>query len=362
MDNGLKRMNKESESYIIDFKTALEIFKNSETDESDSPDVFIDGITMLGYGVEIQFTVIRYGNEFSNIENHKTIWLIASTNFDINVFVYGFLMGNIQRARHGRRCHENPAKIVILRTIMGDVYNEIIRYHNNEISRYHDYKFITYSNKTNIVDDVTFSNLINDCTDIKICRIDINYEFNYIQLDWVFADGHTVCTYTTKWRYSILTDEINENILTYLSKDNNYIRLDYIQFVHEYCFHSVHKNASSFAFLESLVEEISNLVFNKNIMTPPTSDIPKKKDDDSCKDEKDMVSHPSHYTNGTIEVKDYIHEQIGDEGYIDYCRGNVIKYFSRANFKWNKREDLLKGAFYANEIKNVLNDNDELFR
>ena len=39
----------------------------------------------------------------------------------------------------------------------------------------------------------------------------------------------------------------------------------------------------------------------------------------------DNVNHPAHYTDGKIEVIDYIQ----DKGF-NFCRGNAIKYISRA--------------------------------
>jgi len=41
---------------------------------------------------------------------------------------------------------------------------------------------------------------------------------------------------------------------------------------------------------------------------------------------KDVVNHPAHYTQGEIETIDYIQDVLGDQGVIDYCHGNVIKY------------------------------------
>lgn len=55
----------------------------------------------------------------------------------------------------------------------------------------------------------------------------------------------------------------------------------------------------------------------------------------------DPVNHPSHYTQGNIEVIDFIEDQ--DFGYLD---GQVIKYVSRYRHKGNPVEDLEKAAFY----------------
>lgn len=61
-------------------------------------------------------------------------------------------------------------------------------------------------------------------------------------------------------------------------------------------------------------------------------------------DEKvDIVSHPAHYTMGTIEPKDFIRDQD-----LNFNRGNVIKYTVRAGRKNKNKEveDLKKAKQY----------------
>ena len=57
----------------------------------------------------------------------------------------------------------------------------------------------------------------------------------------------------------------------------------------------------------------------------------------------DAVNHPSHYTDGKIEVIEYIE----DKGF-GYCLGNAIKYISRAGKKDPAKEveDLRKAVWY----------------
>lgn len=73
---------------------------------------------------------------------------------------------------------------------------------------------------------------------------------------------------------------------------------------------------------------------------------------DNWEETKDNpVSHPSHYTNGNIEVIDYIEDKN-----FNFNLGNVVKYVSRAGKKdVNKTiEDLQKGAWYLDrEIKRL---------
>lgn len=66
----------------------------------------------------------------------------------------------------------------------------------------------------------------------------------------------------------------------------------------------------------------------------------------------DPVSHPSHYTDGRIEVIDFIRDKK-----LDFCRGNVVKYICRAGKKGGKDkeiEDLKKARQYCDFAINQL--------
>lgn len=59
----------------------------------------------------------------------------------------------------------------------------------------------------------------------------------------------------------------------------------------------------------------------------------------------DIINHPSHYTDGKIEVIDFIEDK-----QLNFHRGNAIKYIARAGKK-NKEteiEDLKKADWYIN--------------
>ena len=59
----------------------------------------------------------------------------------------------------------------------------------------------------------------------------------------------------------------------------------------------------------------------------------------------DMVHSPAHYADKKIEVIDYIRDTLLQNGFVDYCLGNVLKYVSR----WRKKggvEDLKKAQVY----------------
>ena len=60
----------------------------------------------------------------------------------------------------------------------------------------------------------------------------------------------------------------------------------------------------------------------------------------------DNVNHPAHYTDGKIEVIDYIQDKC-----FNFCRGNAIKYISRAGKKDKAKEieDLQKAVWYLNK-------------
>ena len=65
----------------------------------------------------------------------------------------------------------------------------------------------------------------------------------------------------------------------------------------------------------------------------------------------DMVNHPSHYTDGKIEVIDFIEDK-----QLNYHRGNAVKYICRAGKKDPAKEveDLQKAVWYINrEIRRL---------
>lgn len=75
----------------------------------------------------------------------------------------------------------------------------------------------------------------------------------------------------------------------------------------------------------------------------------------NVKVEDDPVNHPSHYTDGSIEVMDFIEDKK-----LNFARGNVIKYVSRAGKKDKDKEleDLRKSSWYLNrEIQRLEKEN-----
>ena len=61
----------------------------------------------------------------------------------------------------------------------------------------------------------------------------------------------------------------------------------------------------------------------------------------------DEVEHPSHYCKGSVECIDAIRASMSPAGFVDYCKGNVLKYL----FRWEEKGglmDLCKARVYLN--------------
>ena len=63
----------------------------------------------------------------------------------------------------------------------------------------------------------------------------------------------------------------------------------------------------------------------------------------------DLVNHPAHYTQGSIECIDALKSALGHEGFKNYCRGACIKYLLRTEHK-NGLEDLKKCEWYLTRL------------
>ena len=68
-------------------------------------------------------------------------------------------------------------------------------------------------------------------------------------------------------------------------------------------------------------------------------------DKDACD-----VSNPSHYTVGGYEAIDVIKAKLTPEEYRGYCKGNVLKYIMRANYKGHHDKDCQKADYYMCEL------------
>lgn len=84
-------------------------------------------------------------------------------------------------------------------------------------------------------------------------------------------------------------------------------------------------------------------------------------ENEDIESDKDNIN-PQHYKNGTrgIETIDTIIELLSEEGFFNYCVGNIIKYVSRYEYK-NGLEDLRKAKWYSEIIiKKLFEDVEEL--
>ena len=82
----------------------------------------------------------------------------------------------------------------------------------------------------------------------------------------------------------------------------------------------------------------------------PAAALKGNADNDELKKQDDIIEHPAHYTQG-IECMDYI-----ERHKLNYARGNIIKYVTRAGLKDESKEveDLEKARWYLDrEIERV---------
>lgn len=63
---------------------------------------------------------------------------------------------------------------------------------------------------------------------------------------------------------------------------------------------------------------------------------------------------PDRYAlEGGREAIDVIREELGDEGFVAFCRGNALKYRLRAGKKGPAQNDLDKADWYGRMAKHV---------
>jgi hypothetical protein len=89
-----------------------------------------------------------------------------------------------------------------------------------------------------------------------------------------------------------------------------------------------------------------------NISLSPETDLDKALA--LIENKADVVNHPSHYTDGKIEVIDFIEDKK-----LGFCLGNAIKYIARAGKKdpTKEVEDLKKARWYIERrIKEIEED------
>lgn len=67
----------------------------------------------------------------------------------------------------------------------------------------------------------------------------------------------------------------------------------------------------------------------------------------------DMVNSPPHYKVGGIEAIEYIQAKLSPEEFAGYCRGNALKYLSRAGHKDDAAQDYRKAIWYIERLINA---------
>lgn len=71
----------------------------------------------------------------------------------------------------------------------------------------------------------------------------------------------------------------------------------------------------------------------------------------------DPVNKPAHYNlTGGIECIDYIKQVLGNEGFVSYCHGNMIKYQHRYRYKQNSVQDIEKAEWYLNKMLKTMKE------
>jgi hypothetical protein len=68
----------------------------------------------------------------------------------------------------------------------------------------------------------------------------------------------------------------------------------------------------------------------------------------------DPVNHPPHYKAGGIETIDFIAAKLGQAAFVEYCRGNAIKYLARAGLKGDPAQDARKAEWYARRMAEAI--------
>lgn len=68
-----------------------------------------------------------------------------------------------------------------------------------------------------------------------------------------------------------------------------------------------------------------------------------------------QIDQPFHYTNSKdVECIEAIHAALGQEAFIDYCRGNAMKYLWRARLKDSLANNVRKAQYYLSKILEVI--------
>ena len=70
----------------------------------------------------------------------------------------------------------------------------------------------------------------------------------------------------------------------------------------------------------------------------------------------DAVNSPEHYNMLDIEAINLIEMSMTKEEFLGYLKGNVLKYIIMYNHKGKAGEDLDKGKWYLDRLRNKINE------
>ena len=92
----------------------------------------------------------------------------------------------------------------------------------------------------------------------------------------------------------------------------------------------------------------------KSEVVTASGTVEETRDSDPVKEPSDPVNHPDHYTDGGIETITILQAKLSEEEFRGYCRGNAIKYLSRAGKKTpDPKQDYEKAQWYLNKLVEV---------
>ena len=64
--------------------------------------------------------------------------------------------------------------------------------------------------------------------------------------------------------------------------------------------------------------------------------------------------NPDHYKVGGIETIDYLRAKLTPQEFAGYCRGNALKYLSRAGYKDDDAQEIGKAIWYLERLRDSL--------
>lgn len=70
----------------------------------------------------------------------------------------------------------------------------------------------------------------------------------------------------------------------------------------------------------------------------------------------DLVNSPDHYTVGGIEAIDVIRAKLTPVEFIGYCKGSILHYLMRSNWKGENARDCKKAEWYAKELAKAVSN------